>query len=58
MFKHNLEMNAAIEGTDPQGKTSKYTKLNIDINKQKEYLKKIESYMSEHKPYLNSYNFV
>jgi len=52
IFKQNLVMNVEIDDS-VVSETAKYSKQNIDTEKQNEYLEKLKQHMITNKPYLN-----
>ena len=52
VFRQNIEMNQEIDSTENSSVTEKYAKQNIDRRMQDEYISKLNSFMVEHKPYL------
>lgn len=52
VFRQNIEMNQVIESTENSSVTEKYAKQSIDERMQDEYMSKLNSFMVEHKPYL------
>ena len=53
IFKRNVEMNHEIEDPDNPPGAEKYARQSIDDEMQDEYLVKLNTFMNDHKPYLD-----